>query len=61
MNAKGKSGIGLLRKMFRGGGVNETVLLMNGANRGKRMHPGYPKMGDYTREGFKLASKKGGK
>ena len=58
---RGVSGFKILRRMFREYGVKETALLINGANRGKRFHPGYAKLGAYTREGFKLATKKGAK
>lgn len=58
---RGTNGFKILRRMFRDNGVKETTLLMNGANRGKRFHNGYAKKGAYTREGFKLATKKGAK
>ena len=57
--AKGKSGFKLLRKILRENGVKETVMLMRGFNRGKRFHEGFPKMGAYTKEGFKLTTPKG--
>ena len=57
--AIGKIGFKLLRNMLRTGGVKETVLLMRGVNRGMRFHEGFPKMGAYTKEGFKLSVPKG--
>ena len=53
---KGKPGFKLLRRMFRANSPNETVAMMHGFSRSaEKKHPGYAKMGDYTREGFKLA------
>ena len=57
--AKGKAWFKLLRRMLRTGGVNETIRLMRGANRGQRFHEGFPKMGAYTKEGLKLSVPKG--
>lgn len=55
---KGRSGFKLLRKMFRLNDPNETIELMNGKNRGEKRHSGYPTMGAYTKEGFKLTKPK---
>ena len=53
---KGKPGAKLIRAMFRAQGVQETILLMHGYNRGVKKHPGYPTMGNYDRTGGRLAS-----
>ena len=53
---KGKPGAKLLRRMFRAGGLQETIMLMHGYNRGVKRHPGYPTKGNRDRAGKILAS-----
>ena len=58
---KGKPGAKLLRRMFRANGLQETIMLMHGYNRGVKRHPGYPTMGNYDKTGGYLASPRKGK
>lgn len=58
---KGKAGTKLLRRMFRANGLQETIMLMHGYNRGVKRHPGYPTMGNYDKTGGYLASPRGKK
>lgn len=53
---KGVSGAKILRRMVKSQGLRETIMLMNGVNRGVKRHPGYPTRGDYDRTGGRLAS-----
>lgn len=51
---KGTPGSKLLRKMFRLYGTREVLHAMSGAEREQRKHPGYARMGAYTKHGHKL-------
>ena len=53
---KGHPGTKILRRMIRAQGLQETMMLMHGYNRGVKRHPGYPTMGNYDKTGGYLAS-----
>lgn len=53
---KGVPGAARFRDMVRKNGLQETIMLMHGYNRGVKRHPGYPTMGNYDKTGGYLAS-----
>ena len=52
---KGVPGASRFRDMVRKNGLQETIMLMHGYNRGVKRHPGYPTMGNYDKTGGCLA------
>ena len=53
---KGVPGASRFRDMVRKNGLQETIMIMHGYNRGVKRHPGYPTMGNRDRAGKILAS-----